>query len=401
MEGATPPNYGQGAPPQNNDGPPPWLQHMFDAQAANITNMANAQAAAISQLREHVNAIESARSATSNTPDSQSEAPTMSGAIPATTTTTMIHRKARLPNPDKFDGTELSFFPQFEGLLQAKLDIDGSVIGDEKEKVWYAFGRLSGSAAARIFPWMKYAAENNTLSVEEFMAQLRTAFLDHRQQQKALGEINRTKQGSRPFREFLNDFDRLVMEAQGWGWDDAVKKGYLKAAINTKIMTAIVGAREEPTYHGYCQQLLTTDDQLKEIADLTAWRTKKKGSLPMVTTGASPFNPPGGGNRTSSADMMDWQPTVSTSAQRVKEGRWATPEVIAQRKEAGLCLRCGLGGHRVRECQAKLTFPKEKKVRVSETRREDERSLVRVNDDGGALVRVPDDDSDSDNSGKE
>jgi len=53
---------------------------------------------------------------------------------------------------EKFDGKDLNFFPQFEGLLRAKLEIDGEAIGGEKERVWYAFGRLTGDAAARIFP---------------------------------------------------------------------------------------------------------------------------------------------------------------------------------------------------------------------------------------------------------
>ena len=101
--------------------------------------------------------------------------------------------KPCLPNPEKFDGSELGFFPQFEGLLRAKLEIDGPSIGQEKERVWYAFGRLSGDASARIYPWIEYAERENKFTVREFIEQLRTAFRDPRQQQKALGQINRTK----------------------------------------------------------------------------------------------------------------------------------------------------------------------------------------------------------------
>jgi hypothetical protein len=61
-------------------------------------------------------------------------------AITITTTRIVsedIIRKLKpcLPHLEKFDGSELSFFPQFEGLLKVKLEIDGPVIGQEKERV--------------------------------------------------------------------------------------------------------------------------------------------------------------------------------------------------------------------------------------------------------------------------
>jgi hypothetical protein len=42
-------------------------------------------------------------------------------------------------------------------MLRAKLEIDGRTIGEEKEQVWYAFGRLSGEVAGRIYPWIMHA----------------------------------------------------------------------------------------------------------------------------------------------------------------------------------------------------------------------------------------------------
>ena len=43
--------------------------------------------------------------------------------------------KAWLSDPERFDGTDTSLFPQFAGLLQAKLGIDAACIGNEREKV--------------------------------------------------------------------------------------------------------------------------------------------------------------------------------------------------------------------------------------------------------------------------
>ena len=65
---------------------------------------------------------------------------------------TDYHLKARLSDPERFDGSDTSLFPQFAGLLEAKLEIDAACIGNEREKVWYAFGHLTGTTAARIYP---------------------------------------------------------------------------------------------------------------------------------------------------------------------------------------------------------------------------------------------------------
>lgn len=63
-----------------------------------------------------------------------------------------VRSRPSLPHPDRFDGKDLSLYPQFEGLLQAKLHIDAASIGGETEQVWYVYRRLLGEAARRIYP---------------------------------------------------------------------------------------------------------------------------------------------------------------------------------------------------------------------------------------------------------
>jgi hypothetical protein len=365
---------------------PLWLRQMFETQARSLADLAASQAASLARLEERIDVTENLRTPRFNTPP------------PSTTTATQpltdVVRKPKpcLPHPEKFDGSELSFFPQFEGLLRAKLEIDGGAIGQEKEKVWYAFGRLSGDAAARIFPWMGYASREHKFTVESFMEQLRTAFCDPRQQQKALSQINRTKQGSRPFGEFLNEFNRLILEAEGWGWDDVIKKGYLKAALSTKLLTATIGVQEDQSYDKYCQQLRMINDQQNEVAELTTWRTRKQ-HVP-ATAPAKMMTPE------PSYDTMDWQPTIAVSSARTKEPRWASDEVIDERRRAGQCLRCGILGHRVRECSTKLRFPT-RKTSTEQVDRKVRAAPARKKDTLLASKRPYEDTSGSDESGKE
>jgi hypothetical protein len=82
--------------------------------------------------------------------------------------------RSKMNDPEKFDGTNLILYPQFEGLLYAKLEIDSGVIGNEKEKVWYG---LKGGAVGRIYPWIViYMNKPSIFTVSNFFRQMQLAF---------------------------------------------------------------------------------------------------------------------------------------------------------------------------------------------------------------------------------
>ena len=268
----------------------------------------------------------------------------------------VVRSKAHLPNIDKFDGKDLSMYPQFEGMLKAKLEIDGKSIGGPEEQVWYGFGRLTGDAASRMFPWISYAKEEGTLTVENFLAQMRTAFADPRQEQKALNTLNRTKMRGTPLGEFLNDFNRLILEAHGWKWPDAVKKGYLKAALPVKLLSATIGMKEEESYEDYCNQLRMVADQMVEINEVTTRRQWAKSNAYNRTNQ----------NSAPAGEAMDWEPTpvsaVRTTQQRKHrhndEQPWGSRAEIQTRRQKGNCIRCGQKGHFVADCTVVLSKSK-------------------------------------------
>jgi hypothetical protein len=346
------------------DDAPQWLRDAFDAQARQIADLAAQQANAMANLATRIDQVEEERIANTIQVPVFTPAPT---PTPTPSTTTAVRPKPCLPNPDKFDGKDLALFPQFEGLLRAKLQVDGPAIGGEYEKVWYGFGRLSSEAAGRIYPWMSYAQQTGTFTIEGLFGQMNTAFSDPQRCQKALAQLNRTKQRSQPLNEFLNEFNRLILEAKGWGWSDVIKKAYLKAALSTKLLTATVGIEEKDSYDDYCSQLRRVNDQLVELADLTSrragWGRKEPQATPL--------------SRTNPSDQMEWEPTTGAAAARTGEPRWATPDEIDRRRQEGLCLHCGKDGHKVRDCRTKLVFKdKKKEVRVAAARKEDKQDAL-------------------------
>ncbi|KAK9368506.1 hypothetical protein V1509DRAFT_646651 [Lipomyces kononenkoae] len=117
------------------DGTPAWLQQFLQGQ----------------QEGHRLDQVTSLLSLHPNEPPNPAGQTT---SIDSLTNVTTKRPRAKLPDPEKFTGSDLSLFPQFLGKLQAKLEIDADAIGVEKDHVWYCFGRLEGSSAARIFPWM-------------------------------------------------------------------------------------------------------------------------------------------------------------------------------------------------------------------------------------------------------
>ncbi len=87
-------------------------------------------------------------------------------------TNTVMIQKAKLSHSKKFTDEDKIMYLQFESMLQAKLEIDGAVIENEREKVWYTFEQLADSAAVQIYPWMTYAQCQKRFTVDELFTQM-------------------------------------------------------------------------------------------------------------------------------------------------------------------------------------------------------------------------------------
>ncbi|RKF71806.1 hypothetical protein GcC1_096029 [Golovinomyces cichoracearum] len=141
------------------------------------------------------------------TPDSQPQASSATEPVPSWV--------SHIPHPEKFSGSDLSLYPQFRKILEAKLEIDAKANGNEAQRVWYGFGCLTDTASRRIHPWIEFAKNTENFTVDGFLNRLDKAFGDTDKITKAINKLNIIRQGNRDFRDFLQDFEQTVLEAQG------------------------------------------------------------------------------------------------------------------------------------------------------------------------------------------
>ncbi len=146
--------------------------------------------------------------------------------------------------------------------------------------VQYVFKRLTGTALKRIFLQIQYIQSGLNFTVNNLFKQIELAFLNLEKQLKAVTKINTIKQKSRPFREFLQEFDQTLMKANSQGWQEEVKKGLLKTALVREVRRELVSRDELATYSAYAALIRKiTDDLNKQKDDQKQWNYSQKHVL--------------------------------------------------------------------------------------------------------------------------
>ena len=281
----------------------------------------------------------------------QLETPGASQSQASTASETGLVRKAKhsLSHPDKYDGRDKASYSAFRGHLRAKLRIDQAAIGGKAEQVWYGFGRLADEASKRIFPWIEtIERRGKPLQVNAFFEQLDAAFYDVQIPQRALEWINTKKQGTEPFRDFLQKFEQKLLKTGGWDFSEEIRKGYLKAALNLDLRIQLIARDEPKTYIGFVELVRKASDDLDQIKRIkrqrSRWNTVRLSQETADATGS-----------------MDWESTPRAASGKSpnhdcgdklrKAAKWVSQETLDQRRSDQQCLRCRGDDHFVSQCR--------------------------------------------------
>ena len=245
----------------------------------------------------------------------------------------------------QIDDAKLTFngnrtqYPSFRSTMAAKIRYDGHLFQDESVRVHHVLSRLRDTAATKLDPWRKVETVLPAyFTIPMLFQELDKHFLDFEAKESALRQITQIKQNNTRLTDFLSEFDRLLLEAEGYHWEESVKITYLSNALARRFKERLVGRVRDTTLFDFQATLRRIDLDLAHL---------KEGSVV----------PPASG----SPDAMAWETTpapVSTAAATVRDPGSKAPratflsqEEFNRRLAAGRCTRCNSDNHFSRACR--------------------------------------------------
>jgi hypothetical protein len=266
-------------------------------------------------------------------------------------------RKPVLPDPGRFGG-ERNKFRAWKLEMEAKLKIDGPAIGDHHAQFAYLFSRLDSKAQAMTAAFYESGGYEQNHNPTKFMTYLEQIYGDPNIHRRAAQRLRTLRQGEKEsFAAFLPRFEKELADSALVNGDDRVPINYLEGALNTKMRELMITMGEYTTYSTYVNALLTIGSKLDGL---------KVNAKPEYGRCRN--------------DEMDWEPTKAYKIKAKtgeKRARWVDKDVMEERRQKGLCFRCGKKGHILEDCELLPALPPNAEHDRRDVRQKDARNGIR------------------------
>ncbi|KAB2110394.1 hypothetical protein AG0111_0g1387 [Alternaria gaisen] len=261
-------------------------------------------------------------------------------------------RKNKFPDPERFDGTRGNY-PGWKFECEGKLEYDCAMFPTEDARVRYVLSRTKDKANQVLLPWVLEHKERTVVGLWEHMD---THFQDVHQQQRALNKLRHLKQGRRPIRDYVSEFNQLRVESRQQ-FSPVVAREMFSEGLREELQKLMLHTPKNGSLKEYMDKAIELSDDL--------YRIQLHGRNQRSTAHDGAQNHPRAVQREASPEAMDWEPSKVSQA---RESRVKT-------KRAPLtCYSCGKPGHIARDCQSTTRVRRAKAV-PNKNRRELEKEL--------------------------
>src|ERR1700761_199180 len=233
------------------------------------------------------------------------------------------------------------------------------------------YDSLPYAKRARMRNFWEKGGESGYKDPEEFFTALERTFSDTTEKTKALEALVSLRHDpGQPWHEHQLYFDELLHESHGDRWSDDIKIGHLRKTFSNPVRLNTVAMRDIKDYNEYCEEVARIMSNYEETSQFQAkhraWLSRQEApehqrypSGPAVPNRAKVDHdgdtimtptraPPSNGNRPNRSGQRGRK--TGDSDKSTPRAKWVSPAEITARKENGLCLRCGAGGHRIDRC---------------------------------------------------
>ena len=247
--------------------------------------------------------------------------------------------KPILPNPPKFNGSR-SEYEGWKSLIKDKIDVDGEIIGSDRNQFIFIASRLEGKGLQSALTFITTHRDAQDASASKILKYLDDVFGDRHKTQRAVESLRTMRQGPKePFSDFLPRFEKVLADAGGMSWPDAVKRSHLDGALAFELRRLAITMPVAPNYGDYVSELLRINDLYR-------------ATMKHAPREHTPKESPAGNHK--DEDSMDWEPTRAAAASKggqKKRVQWVSQEELDKRRQEGNCLRCGSRNHFVADCE--------------------------------------------------
>ena len=283
-------------------------------------------------------------------------------------------RRTKFPDPERFNGNR-DVYPTFRYQVQAKLEADYEG-QSERMKLNYVMGRTTGHASKVLLPWLTSYGTHATL--RELWDLMDQQFGDPHHKTRALNRLYTIRQGKRSIRDFQVEFSRLLLES-GENFRTAAKKNMFLSGLNSDVQKSLVSVLPTMSFEEFVNETTRIADYLHQVDYLKNQHYRSSNShAPRMNRTPSP--------PTASADTMEWEPSRSGT----QRAQWVLLKEINERRDKGVCLRCGKPGHLIATCKLRPALNPNAPARSTKA---DTGSKLRKTLDDASTVVESDDDS--------
>lgn len=169
----------------------------------------------------------------------------------------------------QWDGTTTSF-PFFLARLKIRAKAASKVASTDGQIVCYQMVEtLPAYKQHLVAQWFTTGGKNRDWDWEEFAEHFALQFEDKQARKAAIEELSRMRQGaSQYFTEYVSDFEYKLSVADGMGWNEEAKLGFLESGINKALRSALVTVvLPEGKYNDWITAVKLVAGKLESLAD--------------------------------------------------------------------------------------------------------------------------------------
>jgi hypothetical protein len=268
-------------------------------------------------------------------------------------------KRATLPDPPKFDGTRNNFRAWYLE-MQNKIQVDGGVIGGNRDQFAYIFSRLEKTPQSMTVAYVERGGNDGLYNPTAYMTYLHACYGDPNARARAIDRLRSLRQkANESFAAFLPKFEKELADGGGAEWTDAVRINYLEGAINDTMRDRLISVTALPErYTEYVQALQTIGSRLDSLS--FAKRQAKSSTSHRSSSPPDRTSPSKHVTNATVEDQMDWEPTRAAKGNTSKDqhlkgkrAKWVDEAEMDKRRAEGRCFRCGRSGCRIERCPLK------------------------------------------------